>query len=151
MSIEKPMIGAALAKLIREEQEKRELNLAEMAELLGMSKPYLAALLSGERQIDKLSYTYLESIAIFLDLPKAQVYNLAEILSPEDYIYKESIEGTLDDLQRRMKGDASWMHLSPTDEEWAAMNMKTKLLISYMYETVTHAKTIKAINFYKFE
>jgi transcriptional regulator with XRE-family HTH domain len=151
MSIEKPMIGSALAKLIREEQEKRELNLAEMAELLGMSKPYLAALLSGERPIDKLSYNYLESIAIFLGLPKAQVYNLAEILAPEDYVHKESIEGTLDDLHRRMKSDASWMHLSPSDEEWTAMNMKTKLLIGYMYETVTHSKTIKGITAYKFE
>ena len=150
MSAEQSIVGASLAKLLRDEQEKRGLNMVEMADALGMSKPYLAALLSGERPLDKLSANYLEAMAIFLRLPKAQIYNLAEILLPEDYVYKETIENNLADLHNRLKIDPSWMHLSPSDAEWSTMNMKMKLLVGYLYETASHAKIIKGITAYRF-
>lgn len=150
MDTEKPIIGAALAKLVRDEQEKRGLNLAEMAETLGMSKPYLTALLSGDRPLNKLSENYLHAIALFLKLPKAQVYNLAEILLPEDYVHQETIEANLEEILQRIRKDPSWMQMAPPDEEWVNMTMKTKLLISYLYETVSHAKVIKGITAYRF-
>lgn len=150
MNIEKKIIGATLAKLMREEQDKRGLNLAEMAEMLGMSKPYLTALLSGDRPLNKLSDNYLETIALFLSLPKAQVYNFAEILLPEDYVHRETIEDCLADLYKRMSSDTSWMQLVPSSTEWEAMPIKTKLFIGHLYENLTHAKIIKGITAYRF-
>lgn len=150
MENEKPMVGGALAHRIREAQEKRGFNLGELAGLLGMSKPYLTAILSGDRPIDRLNSHYLDAIASFLSIPKAQVYNLAEILLPEDFVIKENIDDTLDEIHRRIKYDTFWMHLVPPYDEWKTMPIKTKLLIAYMYETIAHEKIIQGITTYKF-
>lgn len=148
---EKTMVGSALIRLIREEQKKRNLTTNEIANLLGMSKPYLTAILSGERSVDRINASYLEAIAIFLNLPKAQIYNLAEILRPSDYVHQESIENSLAKVHQRLCSDVSLLHLAPTEAEWKNTSLKGQLLIAYMYEMVSHEKIIEGIKAYKFE
>ncbi len=151
MNNPKTKVGTALIELIRRKQDERRIVIPELADLLGMSKPYLNALFSGERPVNKLGPAYLDAIAAFLSIPKAQVYNLAEILVPEDYVHQESIDDNLKEVYQRLSNDITLLHLVPRKTEWNKLDMKTKLLIAYMYESLSHQKFITGIKAYKFE
>jgi transcriptional regulator with XRE-family HTH domain len=143
--------GLPLLAKIREEQDRRGYNLNELATALGFSKPYLTALFAFQRPVDRLNKEYMGNIAKFLRIPKAQVYCLAEILVPEDFVHDYALEEQLAEAFTRMRADPVWMNYAPSDDELAGMPTRLKLGFAYLYQTVANKRFVKGITPTKFE
>lgn len=143
--------GVPLLMKIREEQERRSMNLNELAQALGLSKPYLMAIFSFQRPIDRLGMEYLEKIAEFLKVPKAQVYCLAEILKPEDFTHEYKLEEQLQESFRNMRNDPVWMAYAPSDEMLNELPSQVKIGMAYMYQQLANKRFVEGITATKFE
>lgn len=143
--------GIPLLMKMREEADRRNFNLAETANFLGLSKPYLAALYAFQRPVDRLGEEYMDKIAKFLKIPKAQVYCLAEILQPEDFVHDFKLEDQLAEAFRAMRNDPTWMSYAPSEDEAADLPERIKIGYAYLYQTVAHQRFVEGIVPVKFK
>lgn len=106
----------------------------DLAENLGFSYPYLIALARGERPTEKLGREHIVRIANYLDLPVGQVYLLAGVLKPEDFIFEPTQEEKIQRVLDAMSIDPLWAAYVPKPEVWHDANPSLKLLVCLLYE-----------------
>lgn len=113
---------------------ERRHSLAAAAKAIGCTYAYLMALGRGERPTEQLSKKHILGFAAYLNLPPAQVFMLAGVLVPEDFIYKPTCDEKFDQVHKSMMADPVWCGHAPRPAQWKRMETETKLLISLLYE-----------------
>lgn len=148
MSKAKQVPGALLITAINGEMRKRKQTQVETSVLLGLSKPYLAALLAGDRPLSGLGKDKIDAIARYLQIPAMQVRTMAEQISVDEFFCEITVEQEIDHAYQRMISDSLWCTFTPPVTQWSAMTLEAKRLIVLLYERVKHEDFLtKAIPF----
>ena len=101
---------------------------------LGISYPYLQALLLGQRPVAQSSKSVLAAIASYLDIPVAQAYIWSGALTVEDFFRKPTLASELDALYEKLLHSAEFGAYMPTTDQWGALDTNVKVLIAALYE-----------------
>lgn len=123
---------APLPAWIYSEADRQGLSLGEVADLLGMSRPYLFRLRRSPAACQKLGRQYIDSIAKFLGIPVIAVMVAAGQLRAEDLsIQDDNAHEEIDRALRYIQEDPLWavMLADVTD-----LNHGLKALIVRSYE-----------------
>lgn len=115
----------------------------DLAARLGISYPYLMHLANpknprstdGPRGLDR---EVMRRAAEFLEIPLVQAYVLANILKPEDFFYKPTLDEKLESAYRHMTQNGLWCGFAPTRQQWDAMSRDLKLSFVMLYEQVVN-------------
>lgn len=137
--------GAALLGAINAMAASRQQSFQEACHAMEISPTFLAEIFAprSRKTVDQLSNAYLKQIAAYLEVPLAQVYILAGILSPTDFVVENSFEKDFRRVLATMRQDALWTGVVPPDESFDQTGTDIKLLVALLYERVT-AKTLLA-------
>lgn len=138
MAAKKDVPGALLINAIYREMSKRSLTQKDTASLLGISKAYLTALLSGTRPLDGLNNEKVKALARFIGVPAMQVRVMAETYAVEDFFSETSLGAELDRMHERMLADNIWCTHAPHELAWKQMPLEQKRLVGLLYEKVRH-------------
>lgn len=138
MSKSKQVPGALLIAAINGEMRKRKQTQVETSVLLKLSKPYLAALLSGNRPLSGLGKDKVDAIARYLQIPAMQVRTMSEQIHIDEFFCETSVEQEIDHVYQRMLEDSLWCTFAIPLEQWASMTLEAKRLIALLYERVKH-------------
>ena len=121
-----------LPALIYAEADRRGLSLQVVAEMLGMSRPYLFRLRHYPPSCKTLSRNYIDQIAVFLGIPVIAVMVAAGQLRAEDLSIRDGeSRQEVDRAIEYMKGDPLWSAMLTGTER---LNDGLKLLIVRCYE-----------------
>jgi hypothetical protein len=129
--------GAKLFVLFEETIAERGDNRGEVLEAIGFTEAYYMVYRRGERWIGTVTQTKLEAFAKYLKIPLANVYLLAEILKPADFVERESLPKRLSQLYDVMLSDDTMRPYVPSADAWARTPTDTKLLVYFMFKEVT--------------
>ena len=125
---------SALMSRLWERAAQNNDSLADLAVKLEISYPYLMALARGERPTEKMDRVYLVNAAKYLNLPIGQVYLLAGVLRPEDFIFEPTKEEKMRHAVNAMRNDPLWTAYVPNEQVWEHTDPSMKLLICLLYE-----------------
>ena len=109
-------------------------SLQSAAAKLGISYPYLQALLRGQRPVAQSSKSVLAAIASYLDIPVAQAYIWSGALTAEDFFRKPTLVSELDALYEKLLHSTEFGAYMPTTDQWGALDTNVKVLIAALYE-----------------
>lgn len=151
MAAKKDVPGALLINAIYREIGERGLTQKDAASLLGISKPYLTALLTGTRPLDGLGKDKVSAIARFLNVPAMQVRVMAETFPVEDFFSETSLGEELDRMHERMLADNIWCTHAPHESAWKQMPLEQKRLVGLLYEKVMHEEFLTKASPLQFE
>lgn len=149
---EKVFPGLPLVEAIQARARDLTHSMREVAAAIEVSYVYLNSLMSGVREVSGLAEDKKRKIAEYLGVPVAQVYILAEILRPEDFVIPQSLDERTYLSFKKIAADPVWSCVVPSTEDWNATPSNVRLLVTLMYERL--AETIllekaKAIRFVK--
>jgi len=139
------IVGAVLIEAIQKRSVELSMSLAETASILQVSYTYFSALASGRRPISQIKRPVFERIAEFLRVPFVQVLIWAEVVSVEDFVYKETLEQDLDVSYAKMLHDSHWGGIVPDRETWAGTPLRSKLAIVLMYEKIADKRLLEKV------
>lgn len=134
-SAPRTVVGQRLIDLIRKTLIDRGLPERHMVALLGVSQSYWHSLANGHRSLQALSKEKLQRLATFLELPLIQVCVLAGQFTAEDFVVARGLDEELERRVAAMRSDARWLALAPTQQEWAALPLKVRMLVVALYES----------------
>jgi transcriptional regulator with XRE-family HTH domain len=137
--------GSALARALEERAAELKISQKEVANILQISYPYYALLLSGERWFGAAAKEKLVNIGKFLNIPTASVFVLAEILTINDWFdatntLQDQIELAFKTFQR----DKRYTMCLPTEAVWAKTPLEAKLTIILLYQEVSNKHLISS-------
>lgn len=140
--------GAALLGAINAKAASRQQSFQDACRAMEISPTYLAEIFSpkSKKNIDSLSNVYLKQIAGYLETPLAQVYILAGILSPADFVVENSFAQDFQRVLESMRNDNVWAGVVPEDPSFAKAGNDIKLLIALLYERVSTQSLIAKAN-----
>jgi transcriptional regulator with XRE-family HTH domain len=136
--VRKNIKGALLIAAIYKEIAARGITQTDAAQILGIAKSYLAALLNGTRSLDGLRRQKIEAIANFIRVPPIQVRILAEEIPVKDFFHETTLVGELDVMHERLLNDKAWCAYAPNPELWKNLPLDVKRLVGLLYERVSH-------------
>jgi transcriptional regulator with XRE-family HTH domain len=125
---------SALMSKLWEQAALNNESVTELAVILDISYPYLMALARGERPTDKIDRVHLEKAAKYLNLPVGQVYLLAGVLTPEDFIFEPTKDEKMQHALKAMRNDPLWAAHTPSKKVWQETPPSVQLLICLLYE-----------------
>jgi transcriptional regulator with XRE-family HTH domain len=132
--LERTNKGARLVALIREKVSSEGITVAELGDRLGMSTAYVSSLLGGRRPVTLACEKFLNGAAQYLGLPRAQIFQLADILVPADFEVKAKISSRFAATLETLKKDAVWRGYLPGEKVLAEMDDNLKMLVVLLYE-----------------
>lgn len=106
----------------------------DLAHVLGISYPYLQALLRGARPIEGASKTVLSAMAEYLGVSVAQAFVWAGVLVAQDFFYQPTLENNLARLYDAMLNDSEIGPFTPPPEKWRDLPGDIKVFIAALYE-----------------
>lgn len=111
--------GGALLQALLDKAARSSMDRYELASAVGISYPYLTALISGKRPVAGIETTKLRKIAEFLDLSFIQVLMLAEIVVSTDFAKPKgaSLDDALNHAIEQMRRDVDWGRVAPSPME----------------------------------
>lgn len=112
-------------------------NRGELLDSIGFTEDYYMVYRRGTRWIGSVSQEKLENFAKYLKLPLANVYLLAEILKPSDFVERDSLPKKFAQLYEILVGDDSMRPFMPSIEVWNKTPTDSKLLIYFMFKQIT--------------
>lgn len=128
------VVGQRLIDQVRKALIDRALPERHVVDLLGVSQSYWHSLTNGHRSIQALSKGKLQRLADFLDLPLIQVCVLADQFVAEDFVRARGLDDELRRIADELRADARWLAIAPTPEQWAALPLQVRILVSALYE-----------------
>lgn len=132
-------------KLTQLAQQKGD-RLTDVADKLGISYPYLSALLRGTRPITQASKSTLAAMAHYLDVPVAQAFVWAGVLTSEDFFQPKRLESDLETLYAALLSHPDFGAYAPTRARWAALDTPTKVLIAALFERASGQRFMAEIS-----
>lgn len=134
--------------LIRALEERcRDLGVSTLdmcVDHLGISRVYLGNLMSGNRDISKVSLDLLRKMSKFLNRPLPEVEVLSGVKTVEDYFVANPLEQRLDHIYKMITTDPSIGFLAPSNPlDWDATPLQIKLMVALMYEKMVVADLIE--------
>lgn len=140
--------GAALLGAINAKAATRQQNFQAACQTMEISPTYLAEVFSPDtkKTVDSLSHVYLKKIAWYLEAPLAQVYVLAGILTPADFVLETDFAKDFQRVLGIMRQDNLWSGLVPDDDTFSFVGQDIKLLIALLYERTTSQSLIAKAN-----
>lgn len=129
--------GLRLIQQIRRTLIERNLPERHIADIMGVTTIYWNSMTNGHRKIKSLGRDKLKKIAEFLGLPPVQVRVLAGDILVEDFLVEKDLDDQLFLSVEKMRLDPQWVVLAPTNDEWAALPLKMKVLTCTLYERDT--------------
>jgi hypothetical protein len=124
---------ALMSKLWEKAATNNE-SVMELTGILDVSYPYLMALARGERPTDKLNRAQLVRAANYLKLPVGQVFLLAGVLTPEDFIFEPTKDEKMQYALNAMRNDPLWAAYAPSKKVWQETLPSVQMLICLLYE-----------------
>lgn len=106
----------------------------DLAHALGISYPYLQALLRGERPIAGASKSVLSAMAAYLGVSVAQAFVWAGVLVAEDFFYQPTLQNNLSLLYDALLHDSDVGPFAPPPEKWRELPDDIKVFIAALYE-----------------
>lgn len=130
--------GAALVKVLIDRLNELGWDKNQAAEAIGITYPYLRALLNGARPLSGLSEDKLRNIAYLIRRTYAQTLMLAGSLRPEDFFegQESAIKEQIDKAIEGMRRHPDWSNVAPNETEWESLSFNTKIGIVLMWERV---------------
>lgn len=126
------LTGEQLPALIYAEADRRGISLGVVADMLGMSRPYLFRLRHYPPSCQKISRNYIDKIALFLGVPVVCVMVAAGQLRADDLTFQDDdSRKEIDRAIRYMREDPAWSVML-TDVD--GLNDGLKSLIVRCYE-----------------
>jgi hypothetical protein len=142
MEISQTPRGLKLVKAILERADQLKIAPADIAEMLGYTDGYWKVIARGGRWIGTVGEEKLRTISDFLQIPLLNVYVLAEILQPRDFVHKPSIDKICTEAYERLKQHPTMSAFAPGDEAWAQTPEPTKLLCVYLLSRLMNEELI---------
>lgn len=139
------VVGKRLIALIQAKVRDAGLPERTPADIIGVTTIYWSSLCNGNRPITSLPKRKFQLIADFVGRPLVEVYHLADFFSVEDFSRPASMDEKLKMSIHKMRTDATWGALAPTDDEWASMPMRVKVALTVLYERQHGSDTIAAV------
>ena len=149
---EKTFQGLPLIEAIRARARDNGDSMQEVAGKFEVSYVYLTSLLSGTREISGLADDKKRKVAEYLGVPVAQIYILAEILKPEDFVIPQSLDERTYLSFKKLGSDPVWSCTAPSTNDWNATPSGVRLLVALMYERLSETILLdkaKALHFIK--
>lgn len=144
--------GLPLIEAIRARARDNGDQMQEVAGKFEVSYVYLTSLLSGAREISGLADDKKRKVAEYLGVPVAQIYILAEILKPEDFVIPQSLDERTYLSFKKLGADPVWSCTVPSTKDWNATPSGVRLLVALMYERLSETVLLdkaKALHFIK--
>jgi hypothetical protein len=129
--------GIKLFELFEQTLDERKDNRGDILEKIGFTEAYYGVYRRGDRWIGTVSHEKLEEFAKYLKVPLANVYLLAEILKPSDFVDRDSLPKKFAQLYDILQGDDSIRPFLPSNDVWAKTPVDSKLLIYFMFKQIT--------------
>ncbi|UTH74226.1 helix-turn-helix transcriptional regulator [Chromobacterium sp. IIBBL 290-4] len=130
------LLGGQLMWMLVYRAKRLGITQKEVAEILGITRAYLEALMWGRRPVSEISADILKKIAEFIDAPVSQVYLLSGILKISDF-------STQDNLDHRMLSHFKTLQLSnelknilPDEIEWSTWPLELRLSICFLLDGI---------------
>ena len=120
-------------------------TLNSSAAKLGISYPYLQALLRGQRPVAQASKSVLAAISDYLDIPVAQAYIWSGALTVEDFFRKPTLASELDALYEKLVHSTEFGAYMPTADQWGALDANVKVLIAALYEKTSGDRVLEPV------
>lgn len=149
---EKTFRGLPLVEAIRSRARERGESMQDVAANIEVSYVYLTSLLSGTREVSGLADDKKRKVAEYLGVPVAQVYILAEILKPEDFVIPQSLDERTYLSFKKLGADPVWSCTVPSIDDWNITPSGVRLLVALMYERLSETVLLdkaKALHFIK--
>ncbi len=128
-------LGARLIEMLKKRADKNQDAMHHVAEHLGISSSYLSAIYRGVRPISGLPREALVNASHYLNLPVAQIYILAEVMTVNDFVTEQDAVVICERVHDAMCLDPKWAGYVPAFSTWTAMPMSVKILIGLLYES----------------
>lgn len=131
--------GMALLNLLIKRANDLNLDRKQLCNSIGITYPYLNALMNGHRDVAGIGLDKLRIMGGFLNMSFIQVLMLAEIVKPEDFAQYggELLDSDLDRMYENLKNDPEWSIASPTQAEWNMLSRNSKIGYALMWETLS--------------
>lgn len=131
--------GMALLTQLIKHSNDLNLDRKQLCNSIGITYPYLNALMNGHRDVSGIGLDKLRIMAKFLNISFIQVLMLAEIVYPEDFAQYggEMLDNDLDKMYENLKNDPEWRIASPTEAEWKMLSRNSKIGYALMWETIS--------------
>ena len=132
--------GLLMAALVRCASERGQ-SVAQMAEALGYSYPYMNLLMSGLRRVDQVSDDFAQACAVYLRVPRVAVLMMAGRLKPDDFFEVGAFRGkAVDAAMRFIEDDPEWSGMLTAQLRSASAH--SKYCVVKMYEKATGRKLL---------
>lgn len=137
--------GRPLIDAIHEKKRELGVTTQEIAQAIQLSPPYMQAVLSGTRPIQSISDDAKRRLAQWLGVSTADVYIMAEILEPSDFLVEEDLGDRLRLTLLKMRMDPIVKQFAPTKEEWEALPARVRFFMCMTYERMTEKEILRKI------
>ena len=120
-------------------------SLQSAAAKLGISYPYLQALLRGQRPVERASKPVLAAISSYLDIPVAQAYIWSGALMAEDFFRQPTLASELDALYEKLLHSTEFGAYAPPPDQWGALDTNVKALIAALHEKASGDRVLEPV------
>lgn len=115
--------------------ERRGLRTIDIAQLIGVSRPYYMSLCNGHKPFSGLSIPTLRHIATLIGCSFVDVAIMAGVIVTSDIEKQEGLEEVLDEVYDHMRlSKAQSRFMVYSREEWRALPMAVRLQITHLYQ-----------------
>lgn len=135
--------GLALSEEIKKKMTTTGTGPVEVSALFGHSPSYVNSLLNLNRPWDGTPRDTKKKIAKFLGVPLISVLMLGGIVEPEDFIYEDTIEDSLNNAFSAIKSHPTWGSFCKTKTEWNSLPLNARILIALLYEKTMEVEIIQ--------
>lgn len=139
-----PQSGIRLLQRLNQVMAKKGDDIGDVAAELGISTTYLRAIANGSSSFANVNKQVLRKVAVYIDLPVAQTFLLADAMEPGDFFYESSVDKELALAHVSMTAHPMWAGYAPSTEEWDAMSLRQKLFTCMLYESATSQQFLSA-------
>ena len=136
------VVGYKLIWLIRQTIAERNITLATLSEITGISSATLSHIQTGRRATTGLEKSSIKALAEWLGIPILSAMLLAEQITPEDFYTTESMEdGSLSRAVRYVLSDPDWGAHAPR-EILNSDSKEVQMYLVWCYEQATKTKLL---------
>jgi len=137
--------GKPLIDAIQNRKWELGVTTQEAATAINLSHPYFQAMLSGTRPIQSMSDEAKRKLADWLGVSTVDVYIMAEILEPSDFLIEQDLGDRMRLTIKKMNADTTVRQFAPTKDEWEQLPDRIKFFLCMLYERMCEVEILRKI------